>query len=278
MHVAHLTGSVQRRNGTSHVGVPRGQRSEASPESPPASQWTHNPRWQVWNTLVSATALSLWHCNHGSPHQCPPNMRPKSSRCWAALRPGRASEVSLFVLSQNWLCLTPQKPLQWLASSNFCCSYIVTIPTACWIIQPVLDACCSNESFMRVPVVSGRIWMASAIAMQRLKTRKRGTFKMSRPKASPGALYRQPATGLRLEKETTNNKKNTTFEWRTLTDLILRRWLLSDSYSRIRTPSSRSRSNEEYEVDRGQVVPQKKITGHKKNVSLRHKGAFLRAT
>lgn len=196
---------------------------------------------------------------------CDPHV--KSSRCWAALRPGRASEAPLFVLSQNWLCLTPQKPLQWLASSNFCCSYIVTIPTACWIIQPVLDACCSNESFMRVPVVSGRIWMASAIAMQRLKTRKRGTFKMSRPKASPGALYRQPATGLRLEKETTDNKKNTTFEWRTLTDLILRRWLLSDSYSRIRTPSSRSRSNEEYEVG-----------GHKKIVSLRHKEAFLRAT
>lgn len=43
MHVAHLTDSVQRRSGTSHVGVPRGQRSEASPESPPASRWTHNP-------------------------------------------------------------------------------------------------------------------------------------------------------------------------------------------------------------------------------------------
>lgn len=28
-------------------------------------------------------------------------------------------------------------------------AYIVTIPKECWIIQHVLDACCSNESFMR---------------------------------------------------------------------------------------------------------------------------------
>lgn len=39
-----LTDSEQTRSGTSHVDEPWGQRSEASPESLPASRWTHNPR------------------------------------------------------------------------------------------------------------------------------------------------------------------------------------------------------------------------------------------
>lgn len=139
----------------------------------------------------------------------------------------------------------PQKPLQMALFITFLLlllAYIVTIPTARWIIQPVLDACCSNESFMRLPVVSGRIWMASAIAMQRLKTGKGGKFKMSRPKASPGALYRQPAIGLRLEKESTYKKK-CHFSMEDADRLIPRRWPLSDSYRRVRTPPSRSRTS-----------------------------------
>lgn len=44
MHACHLTDSVQRRSGTSRADEPRGQTSEASPESPPASRWTRNPR------------------------------------------------------------------------------------------------------------------------------------------------------------------------------------------------------------------------------------------
>lgn len=55
-------------------------------------------------------------------------------------------------------------------------------------------------------MVSGRTWMASAIAMWRQRSGKRVIFKMSRPNALPRALHRQPAIGPPFQRYTTGGR------------------------------------------------------------------------
>lgn len=82
-----------------------------------------------------------------------------------------------------------------------------------------------NDSWgWALPMVSGRIWTVSAIAMRRLKSGKSGRFKTSRPKASPRALHRRSAVAPVWEGAI--GKRDDADR------LMLRRWPLSDLYSR----------------------------------------------
>lgn len=130
----HLTDSVQRRSGTSHVDGPRGRRSEASPESPPASRWTHNPGEENGDELLlhshSGSLLSIV----GLPsmyvrHSVLQTKHSNSSRFRAAFRQqGEFSDVPLFIQPETELSAWHQKHFNnWVApSSHFCCSYLPT--------------------------------------------------------------------------------------------------------------------------------------------------------
>lgn len=111
----HLTDSVQRRSGTSHVDGPRGRRSEASPESPPASRWTHNPGEENRDELLlhshSGSLLSIV----GLPSTYLRNSvlqtkHSNSSRFWAAFRAaGRVFWCPFIHSAWDWtVCLTPK--------------------------------------------------------------------------------------------------------------------------------------------------------------------------
>lgn len=105
-----LTDSVQRRSGTSREDVPRGRRSEASPESPPASRWTRNPRQQARDMLMSSsspvtTVIAVFMISCAAVLQ---------TRAPAHQGDGllRVSDVSPSILSESTVCLAPNTP-QW---------------------------------------------------------------------------------------------------------------------------------------------------------------------
>lgn len=67
---------------------------------------------------------------------------------------------------------------------------------AWWIIQNVLNACCSHEWFMWRPLASVKLWTVSAIAEWQIKVYWAAVLRQGKPNASPWALYGRSASAL----------------------------------------------------------------------------------
>lgn len=190
---------MQRHSGTLHVGELPGQRSGASPTSPPASRWTRSPRREEQGThwllhfqppMAAGDCGTVFHVSFTNP-----------TNCFGAR--GRVSGGLWFIVSETQQSSQHQRRFNnWAVASSlffFYWSYLrntVAIPRACWIIQEVHITPCCTESFMRLmlPMVSGRTWTVSAgVECWPMSSR----FKRKEPEAVPWAGCRAAVTACR---------------------------------------------------------------------------------